>query len=54
MFSPQFVFVINDLNDNETNSTNNSSPDQNKDLQQQEDNVTKSLVEAINEITSES
>lgn len=32
--SPQLVFVINDLDDNETNSANNAGPHQNKDLEE--------------------
>ena len=31
---PQFVLVINDLDDNETNSSNNAGSDKNKDLEE--------------------
>ena len=37
--SPQLVFVINDLDDDETNSSHNASSDQNEDLEEREDNV---------------
>ena len=32
--SPEFMFMINDLDDNETNSTDNTSTNQYKDLKQ--------------------
>ena len=32
--SPEFMFMINDLDDNETNSANNAGPHQNKDLEE--------------------